>query len=92
MIELSELSTNVELLIARYEKLQQQNAELRQLTEQQRQEIIRSHAELTQLQQRYRQLSIAHTVSASAENRERAKQQITSLIQRVDRAIEILKH
>lgn len=91
MKEIEALSANVELLIERYLALREENERLRQLTEQQRDEMMRTHSELLELQQRYRQLSIAHTVSATAENRERAKQQITSLIQRVDRAIEILK-
>lgn len=91
MKEIEALSANVELLIERYQALREENERLRQLTEQQRDEMMRTHSELLELQQRYRQLSIAHTVSATAENRERAKQQITSLIQRVDRAIEILK-
>lgn len=91
MKEIEALSANVELLIERYQALREENERLRQLSEQQRDEMMRTHSELLELQQRYRQLSIAHTVSATAENRERAKQQITSLIQRVDRAIEILK-
>lgn len=91
MKEIEALSASVELLIERYHALQEENERLRQLSEQQRDEMMRTHSELIDLQQRYRQLSIAHTVSATAENRERAKQQITTLIQRVDRAIEILK-
>lgn len=91
MKEIEALSANVELLIERYQALREENERLRQLSEQQRDEMMRTHSELLELQQRYRQLSIAHTVSVTAENRERAKQQITSLIQRVDRAIEILK-
>lgn len=91
MKEIEALSANIELLIERYQSLREENERLRQVSEQQRDEMMRTHSELLELQQRYRQLSIAHTVSATAENRERAKQQITSLIQRVDRAIEILK-
>lgn len=91
MTQLDELTANLSVLIERYQVLEQENRELRQLTEQQRTEMVRTHSELVELQQRYRQLEIAHAVSATAENRERAKSQLTAMIQRVDRVIDVLK-
>lgn len=91
MGELEKLQQNITALIERYHALQQENARLQQLAEQQRDEILRTHSELVETQNKYKQLQIAHAVSASAENRERAKQQISALIQRVDYAIDVLK-
>lgn len=91
MKELDELSASTAELIARYRALQQENRSLRETNEQQRAEIMRTHAELLDIQQKYKQLHIAHAVSASAEDRERAKAQISALIQRVNYAIDVLK-
>lgn len=91
MKQLTDLAANLSLLIERYRALERENKRLSELADQQRTEMMRTHSELLDLQQKYKQLQIAHAVSASAEDRERAKQLISSLIQRVDRAIEILK-
>lgn len=91
MTPLEELEQNVQRLVARCRELQTANEALQQLNEQQRQEILRTHTELTTLQQEYRQLKTAHTLSSTPEDREKAKQQITALIKRVDQAIEVLK-
>lgn len=91
MTELDVFSENLSLFIERYNALMAENESLRQTNEQQRKEIMQTHAELVDLQKNYRQLHIAHAVSASAEDRERAKAQLTSIIKRVDRALEILK-
>lgn len=91
MTQLETLSEHLAELTRRYELLIHENQQLRADVQRQREEVIRTHSELAEWQQRYRQLSIAHAVSASAEDRERAKQQITYLIQRVDRAIDVLK-
>lgn len=91
MKELDDITSNVNRLIERYHALEKENESLRQTAEQQRVEMMRTHSELVDLQQRYRQLHIAHAVSASAEDRDRAKAQITAIIQRVERVIDILK-
>lgn len=91
MSELETLQQNVSALIARYRELEEENSRLLQLTERQRDEIMRTHSEFVEIQAKYKQLQIAHAVSATAENRERAKQQISALIQRVDYAIDVLK-
>ena len=92
MDSLDQLEQNVRVLIARCDELAQANKALLTTNEEQRQEIVRSHSELNAMQQELRQLRTAHTLTATPENREKAKQQISALIARVDQAIEVLKH
>ena len=87
---LDELSQNVHLLLERYQTLQQENAQLRKDIEQQRQELIRTHSELLDLQQKNRRIAIANALT-SAENNEEALKRINALIAQVDRAIAALK-
>lgn len=91
MTEWEALEQNVRLLLERCQQQQTAIEALQRTNEQQRQEIMRSHTELTTLQQQYRQLKTAHTLSAKPEDREKAKQQISALIARVDQAIAVLK-
>lgn len=91
MQSLEELSSNVQSLLERYKALQAENAQLRELNEQQRQEMLRSHSELLDLQQRNRHLLEANAMLGSPEERELAKRRITALINQVDKAIETLK-
>lgn len=92
MSSLEALEQNVRALIARCVELEQANKALLITNEEQRQEIVRSHSELSATQQELRQLRTAHTLTTTPENREKAKQQISALIARVDQAIEVLKH
>lgn len=92
MDSLDQLEQNVRVLIARCDELEQANKALLTTNEEQRQEIVRSHSELNAMQQELRQLRTAHTLTTTPENREKAKQQISALIARVDQAIEVLKH
>lgn len=92
MDSLGQLEQNVRALIARCDELEQANKALLTTNEEQRQEIVRSHSELNAMQQELRQLRTAHTLTTTPENREKAKQQISALIARVDQAIEVLKH
>lgn len=91
MTEWEALEQNVRLLLERCQQQQTAIEALQRTNDEQRQEIMRSHTELTTLQQQYRQLKTAHTMSATPENREKAKQQISALIARVDQAIAVLK-
>lgn len=91
MTEWEALEQNVRLLLERCQQQQTAIEALQRTNDEQRQEIMRSHTELTTLQQQYRQLKTAHTLSATPENREKAKQQISALIARVDQAIAVLK-
>ena len=91
MTEWEILEQNVQLLVTRCQELQAANQALQQTNDEQRQEIMRTHTELVTLQQEYRQLKTAHTLSSTPEDREKAKQQISALIKRVDQAIAVLK-
>ena len=90
MQALSDLSQNVQILLQRYQALQQENASLRLEAERQRQELIRTHGELLELQQKNRRLATANAMS-SAETSEEATKRINALIAQVDRAINVLR-
>lgn len=90
MQALNDLSQNVHLLLERYQALQQENAALKEDIERQRQELIRTHGELLELQQKKRRLATANAMT-SAENAEEATKRINALIAQVDRAIAALK-
>ncbi len=87
---LDDFSRNVRLLLERYEALQRENAALREDIERQRQELIRTHSELVDLQQKNRRLATANAMT-SAENSEEATKRLNALIAQVDRAIAVLK-
>lgn len=87
---LDDFSRNVRLLLERYEALQRENAALREDIERQRQELIRTHSELVDLQQKNRRLATANAMT-SAENSEEATKRLNALIVQVDRAIAVLK-
>lgn len=87
---LADLSQNVQLLLERYEALQQENAVLREEIERQRTELIRTHGELVDLQQKNRRIATANAM-ANAETSEEALKRINALIAQVDRAIAALK-
>ncbi|MBR4704997.1 MAG: hypothetical protein IKP02_05270 [Paludibacteraceae bacterium] len=78
------------ILLERYEALQQENARLREDIEHQRQELIRTHSELVELQQKNRRIATANAMT-SAEGAEEANKRINALIAQVDRAIAALK-
>ena len=90
MVALEELSANLRVLLERYEALQQENAQLREDAEKQREELIRTHSELLELQQKNRRIATANAMS-SAETAEEATKRINALIAQVDRAIAALK-
>ncbi len=90
MQALDDLSANLRILLERYEALQQENARLREDIEHQRQELIRTHSELVELQQKNRRIATANAMT-SAEGAEEANKRINALIAQVDRAIAALK-
>jgi hypothetical protein len=90
MQALDELSQNVHLLLERYSALQQENAQLRLDIEKQRQELIRTHSELLDLQQKNRRIATANALT-SAEGAEEATKRLNALIAQIDRAIAALK-
>ena len=90
MQALDDLSQNVHLLLERYSALQQENAQLRLDIEKQRQELIRTHSELLDLQQKNRRIATANAL-ISAEGTEEATKRLNALIAQIDRAIAALK-
>ncbi len=90
MQALDDLSLNLHTLLERYAALQQENAALREDIEKQRQELIRTHSELLELQQKNRRMALAGAMS-SAETAEDATKRINALIAQVDRAINALR-
>ena len=90
MQSLDELSQNLHILLERYAALQQENAALREDIEKQRQELIRTHSELLDLQQKNRRMATANAMT-SAETAEEATKRINALIAQVDRAINALR-
>lgn len=90
MQSLDELSQNIRVLLQRYEELLKENAQLRLDIENQRQELIRTHSELAELQQKNRRIATANALSA-AETNEEALKRINALIAQVDRAIAALR-
>lgn len=94
MESLESLEHNLRDLLNHYEAQQQQIAALQEENQRQREEIIRTHAELVKLKSDYNHLHTAHALVANdVEDKERirARQRITNLIAQVDRAIEVLK-
>ncbi len=94
MESLDSLEHNLRELLNRYEAQQQQITALQEENRRQREEIIRTHAELVKLKSDYNHLHTAHALVANDvddEERARARQRITNLIAQVDRAIEVLK-
>lgn len=94
MDSLVSLETNLLLLIEQYQDLQRQLLDLQQKNQSQREEIMRSHAELVKLRAEYNHLETAYALLAEntdGEQRDRVRQRITNLIAQVDRALEALK-
>ena len=75
--------------------MQHQLSLLKEENIRQREEILQSHAELQQLKREYARLQAAHTLLAgdemNEEERQKAKQRLTSLISQIDKALQILK-
>lgn len=90
MQALDDLSQNVRDLLERYEALQQENARLKEDIEKQRQELIRTHSELQELQQKNRRIAVVNAMN-TAEISEEATKRLNALIAQIDRAINALK-
>lgn len=90
MQALDDLSQNVHVLLERYEALREENARLRADIEKQREELIRTHSELLELQQKNRRIAVVNGL-VSKEGSEEAYKRINALIAQVDRAINALK-
>ena len=78
------------LLLERLIPLQEENARLKEDIERQRQELIHTHSDLLDLQQKNRRIATANAM-VSAEGSEEALKRINALIAQVDRAIGALR-
>lgn len=88
---LAALEKNIDTLLADNMALKDKIAVLEDANERQRQEMIRTHAELAELQTEYKRLRAAHALLADSPEREQVKRQLTQMIHLVDKAIENLK-
>ena len=89
------LEQNIQQLLTQYQELQEQIRLLKEENVRQREEILQSHAELRQLKQDYSRLQASHAMIAgqeiSEEELQKAKQKLTAIISRIDKALELLK-
>ena len=94
MESLVSLENNVQALLEQYELLKQQLLDLQQENERQRDEIMRTHAELGQIKADYKHLETAYALlseNTDDEQRERVRTRLTNMIAQIDRAIEALR-
>lgn len=85
------LEQSMNSLIARYQQALRQIDELREANGHQREELIRTHSELVELQKSYKTLQTAHALSADSPERTQAKKQLAAIISKVDKTLELLK-
>ena len=85
------LEQSVKRLVAQHKEAQARIAELQEANGHQREELIRTHVELVDLQKKYRTLQMAHALLTDSPERSAARKQINSIITKVDKTIELLK-
>lgn len=85
------LEQNIDLVLADNRSLREELSRLNELNEQQRQEMMRTHAEYLSLREDYNRLRQAHALLVQSPERDVVKRQLTRMIQLVDKAIENLK-
>mgnify|MGYP002512166429 CR=1 FL=1 len=95
MESLDQLSQNLTQLLEQYQELQEQVRLLKEENVRKREEIVQSHAELQQLKKDYHHLQVAHAMivgdGLNEEERQKAKQRLTSIINQIDKALKTLK-
>lgn len=95
MQSLANLEQNIQQLLTQYMELQEQLRLLKEENIRQREEILKSHAELQQLKKEYNRLQTAHALVAgdalNDEERQKAKQRLNSIISQIDKALDVLK-
>jgi hypothetical protein len=92
---LNQLSQNLTQLLEQYQELQEQVRLLKEENIRKREEIMQTHAELQQLKKDYHHLQVAHAMivgdGLNEEERQKAKQRLTSIINQIDKALKTLK-
>ena len=88
------LEQNIQQLLVQYQELQEQVRLLKENIRQ-REEILQSHADIQQLKKDYNRLQTAHALIAeeglNEEERQKARQRLTSIISQIDKALAVLK-
>ncbi|MBR3408530.1 MAG: hypothetical protein IKG86_06785 [Paludibacteraceae bacterium] len=90
MDQLEQLSENLRVLLMRYDELREENRRLREANKSQREEILRSHQELAELETQYSRLRLASAITGTPEERDAARRRLTQLISQIDHTMEIL--
>ncbi len=85
------LEQSVGQLIAQYNQALEQIDELRNQNSLQRDELIRTHAELVDMQNKYKALQTAHALTCDSPERIMARKHINALIAKVDKTLDLLK-
>ena len=88
--EIALLEKQIKQLIEQHHVLSEQVKTLLKNNDQQRQEVIRSHAEIQDLQKQNRELKTALALVEDSEGKDVAKRKINVLIDKIDRTIELL--
>lgn len=88
--EIAQLAQNVEQLTQLTDELRKQVELLKKANDNQREELMRSHAEFVELKKRYQDLQTAHALTADIADREKARRHLNSLITRIDQTLELL--
>lgn len=91
MDQLEQLSENLRVLLMRYDALREENDRLREANQSQRAEILRSHAELAELETQYSRLRLASAMTGTPEERDAARRRLAQLIAQIDHVIEVLR-
>ena len=88
--EIALLEKQIKQLIEQHHVLSEQVNTLLKNNDQQRQEVIRSHAEIQDLQKQNRELKTALALVDDSEGKDVARRRIKALIDKIDRTIELL--
>ena len=88
--EIALLEKQIKQLLEQRHVLSEQVKTLLKNNDQQRQEVIRSHAEIQDLQKQNRELKTALALVDDSEGKDVARRKINVLIDKIDRTIELL--
>ena len=88
---IQDLEQSVKSLLAKYREALARIDELEETNGHQRDELIRTHAELVELQKKHTALQTAHALTIESPERVVARKQINAIIAKVDKSLELLK-
>ena len=88
--EIALLEKQIKQLLEQHHVLSEQVNTLLKNNDQQRQEVIRSHAEIQDLLKQNRELKTALALVEDSEGKDIARRRINALINKIDRTIELL--